>query len=54
MNAGSAFPLPVTTKKGEAQTERDKIAARLTASQLIEAQNRVEGCIAYNNYDDLD
>ena len=45
--------IPVKIEKGEAQTERDKIAARFTASQLIEAQNLVERCIA-NNYEDFD
>ena len=35
------FSIAAQTKKGEAQTERDKIAARLTASQLTEAQNLV-------------
>ncbi len=33
---------------GQAQIERDKIAARLTTSQLIEAQNLTERCIATN------
>jgi hypothetical protein len=35
------FSIAAQIEKGEAQTERDKIAARLTASQLIEAQNLV-------------
>jgi len=35
------FSIAAHIEKGEAQTERDKIAARLTASQLIEAQNLV-------------
>jgi hypothetical protein len=39
-------------EKGEAQTECDKIAARLTASQLIEAQNpaRKMQCSSYGDF----
>ena len=35
------FSMAAQIEKGEAQTECNKIAARLTASQLIEAQNLV-------------
>ena len=45
--------IPIRIERGEAQTERDKIAAHLTVSQLIEAQNLVERCVA-NNYEDFD
>jgi hypothetical protein len=51
---GASGPqLPIKLEKGEAQTERDKIAAGFTASQLIDAQNLVERSIA-SNYEDLD
>jgi len=51
---GESWPqIPIKIEKGEAQIERDKIAAGFTTSQLIDAQNLVERYIA-NNYEDLD
>jgi len=46
------FSMAAQIEKGEAQTECDKIAARLTASQLIEAQNlaRKMQCGSYGDF----
>jgi TPR repeat protein len=42
-------------RKGKVQIERDGVAARLTTSQLIEAQNVVDNkYYIANNYEDLD
>jgi hypothetical protein len=48
-----SFAHPMKIEKGEGQAERDKIAERLTKSQLIEAQSLIDRCLA-NNCEDFD
>jgi TPR repeat protein len=46
--ANPKYAFPYEIKKGEAQVERDKIAERLTKSQLMEAQELTERYIVTN------